>query len=178
MSTFTSRAKLLAGGVLASLVCVALTAGAMAQQKASPPDFSSNQAGWLTFRGEFIAVSGGPSPLRNDPAHPVVANNTGAQPTYRIGDLVVVTRGRLELCQRHDAWRLPFGVQLVRARDADEHHSWVIAKQALILSWSDQRFVAEVNWTIRWDSPDSRAQHAVLWAGHNRSQPVGRRPAG
>ena len=72
---------------MASLVCVALTAGATAQQKASPPDFSSNQVGWLTFRGEFIAVSGGPSPLRNDPTHPVVANNTGAQPTYRIGDL-------------------------------------------------------------------------------------------
>jgi hypothetical protein len=87
MSTFTSRATFLAGGVLTSLVCVALTAGATAQQKASPPDFSSNQAGWLTFRGEFMAVSGGPSPLRNDPAHPVVANNTGAQPTYRIGDL-------------------------------------------------------------------------------------------
>jgi hypothetical protein len=62
MSTFTLRAKFLAGGVLTSLVCVALTAEAPAQQQASPPDFSSNQAGWLTFRGEFIAVSGGPSP--------------------------------------------------------------------------------------------------------------------
>jgi hypothetical protein len=87
MFTFASKAKFLAGGVLTGLVCVALTAETMAQQKASPPDFSSNQVGWLTFRGEFIAVSGGPSPLRNDPAHPVVANNTGAQPTYRIGDL-------------------------------------------------------------------------------------------
>jgi hypothetical protein len=87
MSTFKSRATFLAGGVLTSLVCVALTVGATAQQKASPPDFSSNQVGWLTFRGEFIAVSSGPSPLRNDPAHPVVVNNTGAQPTYRIRDL-------------------------------------------------------------------------------------------
>jgi hypothetical protein len=87
MFAFTSRARFLAGGVLTSLVYVALTAGTTAQQKASPPDFSSNQAGWLTFRGEFIAVSGGPSPLRNDPAHPVVANNNGAQPTFRIGDL-------------------------------------------------------------------------------------------
>ena len=87
MSTFTSRARFLAGGVLTGLVCVALTVGATAQQKASSPDFSSNQVGWLTFRGEFMAVSSGPSPLRNDPAHPVVANNTGAQPTYRIADL-------------------------------------------------------------------------------------------
>jgi hypothetical protein len=36
MFTFTSIAKFLAGGVLTGLVCVALTAETMAQQKASP----------------------------------------------------------------------------------------------------------------------------------------------
>jgi hypothetical protein len=91
MFTFASRAKLLAGTVLTGLICVMLTAGAAAQQKASPPDFSSNQAGWLTFAVEFAGGPGGPAPLRNDPAHPRVSNAeaaaTGRQPTYLIADL-------------------------------------------------------------------------------------------
>jgi len=91
MSTFASRAKVLAGGVLTAVVYVALTAEIAAQQQVSPPDFSSNQAGWLTFRVEFMAVPGGPTPVRNDPAHPRVSNAdaaaTGRQPTYLIADL-------------------------------------------------------------------------------------------
>src|SRR2546423_8035605 len=59
MCAFASRARLLCSGVLTGLACVALTAGAAAQQKSSPPDFSSSQAGWLTFRVEFMAGSRG-----------------------------------------------------------------------------------------------------------------------
>ena len=67
MSTFDSSADLFAGGILTGLICVALTAGAAAQQT-SPPDFSSNQVGWLTFNVDFSIVPGGTSPLHNDPA--------------------------------------------------------------------------------------------------------------
>jgi len=91
MSTLASTAKLLAAGALAGLGCAALAAGAAAQQKASPPDFSSNHAGWLTFNVDFSIVPGGSSPLRNDPAHPRISNQeaavTGKQPTYFIADL-------------------------------------------------------------------------------------------
>ena len=91
MSTFDSSAALLAGRVLTGVIFVALTAGAAAQQKASPPDFSSNRVGWLTFNVDFSIVPGGTSPLRNDPAHPRVSNQeaarTGKQPTYFIADL-------------------------------------------------------------------------------------------
>src|SRR5437879_12726252 len=87
---FTSRAKRLAGVVMTGLVCAGLTGGVAAQQSA-PPDFSSKQAGWLTFDVEFRAVPGGPSPVRNDPAHPRVSNaeaaRTGKQPTFLISDL-------------------------------------------------------------------------------------------
>ena len=83
------KAKLLAGGIVTGLVFAAMT-GVAAQQSA-PPDFSSNQAGWLTFDVEFRAVPGGPSPVRNDPAHPRVSNaeaaRTGKQPTFLISDL-------------------------------------------------------------------------------------------
>ncbi len=91
MSTFASKAKWLANGILITLVYAALTAGSAAQRQAPPPDFSSNEVGWLTVRVEFMTVPGGPSAVRNDPAHPRVSNAdaaaTGRQPTYLIADL-------------------------------------------------------------------------------------------
>jgi hypothetical protein len=91
MSTCALRAKLLAGSVWTGAAYLTLIVGVAAQQKASPPDFSSNQFGWLTTSGEFIAVPGEPSPTGSDPAHPRVSNaeaaRTGKQPTYRIADL-------------------------------------------------------------------------------------------
>jgi len=91
MSISASTAKLLAAGVLTGFACAALTAGAVAQQKASPPDFSSGNAGWLTFNVDFSLVPGGTSPIRNDPAHPRVSNQeaavTGKQPAYFVADL-------------------------------------------------------------------------------------------
>ena len=83
-------AKLLAGGILTGFALVALTAGAAAQRKA-PPDFSSNNAGWLTFHTDFSVVPGTTSPMHDDPAHPRISNQeaarTGKQPTYFIADL-------------------------------------------------------------------------------------------
>jgi hypothetical protein len=91
MSTFESSAKVFAGGILTGLVYVTLTVGVVAQHKASPPDFSSNNAGWLHFNTEFSVVPGGTSPLHNDPAHPHVSNQdrnrTGKQPNYYLADL-------------------------------------------------------------------------------------------
>ena len=95
MSTFDSSADFFAGGVLTGLIYVALAAGAAAQQKASPPDFSSNHVGWLTFNVDFSIVPGGTSPLHDDPAHPRVSNQeaarTGKQPTYFVADLTSAT---------------------------------------------------------------------------------------
>jgi hypothetical protein len=86
MSRRFSGEGLLAGGVLAGFVCVALVSQVAAQQKASPPDFSLNEVGWITT-GEITGVTGGPPIQRQDPAHPFVPNNIGRQPTYRIADL-------------------------------------------------------------------------------------------
>jgi hypothetical protein len=91
MCTFASTIKSVAGSLLAGFACLAVAAGAAAQQKASPPDFSSNNAAWLTFYVDFSIVPGTTSPLRNDPAHPRVSNQeaaaTGKQPNYFIADL-------------------------------------------------------------------------------------------
>jgi hypothetical protein len=91
MPTFASTTKSLAAGVLTGFACAAFAAGAVAQQKAPPPDFSSGNAGWLTFNVDFSIVPGGTSPIHNDPAHPRVSNQeaaaTGKQPNYFIADL-------------------------------------------------------------------------------------------
>jgi hypothetical protein len=88
MLTFTSRSRFFARGIATGLVGAALTTAMAAHQRASPPDFSSNQVGWLPIGGDFIEVAGeGPGLVRNDPAHPYIANGAGTQPTYRIADL-------------------------------------------------------------------------------------------
>jgi hypothetical protein len=50
------------------------------------PDFSSNDAGWVSIGTNWVAVPGSPPPVGDDPAHPYVPNNTGKQPTFRVAD--------------------------------------------------------------------------------------------
>jgi hypothetical protein len=86
MWTLISRAGLLAG--VTGLVGAALTGSVAAQQKAGPPDFSSNEAGWIALQLDFFEIAGvRPGPIRADPAHPYFQNGTGVQPTFRISDL-------------------------------------------------------------------------------------------
>src|SRR5262249_18029167 len=94
MSSFNWREKVSASIVLAAVAGVVLAAPAVAQQNAAPPDFSSNQFGWVGMGGGvgvvgavFSPVTGQLPPLADDPAHPFVPNGTRGQPTYRIADL-------------------------------------------------------------------------------------------
>jgi hypothetical protein len=90
MSSFALREGVLAGSILAGLLWAAPTERAVAQQKAAPPDFSSNQVGWVGLNGNgpfFEAVPDRLPPVTQDPAHPFVPNGAGKQPTYRIADL-------------------------------------------------------------------------------------------
>src|SRR5437868_6760007 len=78
---------LLQAGTAVLILAAAPTAQLSAQPSAGP-DFSSNQTAWIhPPGGEFPAVPGSPVPMRQDPAHPFVGNNTGRQPTYRMGDI-------------------------------------------------------------------------------------------
>jgi hypothetical protein len=90
MSSLVWRARVLAGSILAGLIWAVPAAPVVAQQKAAPPDFSSNQVGWVGLNGNgpfFEPVPGRLPPLTQDPAHPFVPNGVGRQPTYRIADL-------------------------------------------------------------------------------------------
>jgi hypothetical protein len=88
---FISRRSLLAIGALTALIWTASEPRLAAEQGASIPDFSSNDAAWVFGNGDYIAIPGEPSPTRNDPAHRYVSNNefraSGAQPTFRVADL-------------------------------------------------------------------------------------------
>jgi hypothetical protein len=86
-----TRMSLLAVGALTAWMWTGFDARLAAEQGASIPDFSFNDAAWVFGLGDYIAIPGEPSPTRNDPAHRYVSNNefraSGAQPTYRIADL-------------------------------------------------------------------------------------------
>lgn len=82
----------LAGSILAVMLCAGASLWtALAQNagstNATPPDFSTNQTGWVQVGGEWTAMPGSPPPVTFDPAHPYVPNNTGRQPTFRVADL-------------------------------------------------------------------------------------------
>jgi hypothetical protein len=91
MSSFTWKASVLTGSILACLTVVTATVPAAAQQKSVPPDFSLDYTvGWLGDRGggpAFEPVVGRVPPLSQDPRYPFVPNGAGRQPTYRIADL-------------------------------------------------------------------------------------------
>jgi hypothetical protein len=88
MSSLSLREKLFAASALAGLMAVVAVAQGLAQQEATPPDFSG---GWIGLNGGgpfFEPVPGRvPGPVTQDPAHPFVPNGVGQQPTYRIADL-------------------------------------------------------------------------------------------
>ena len=90
MSSFALSARFVAGSVLTGIIGATAATPAPAQQKAGPPDFSSNQVGWVGVNGGgpgFEPVPGHLPPVSSDPAHPFVPNGAGRQPTYRIADL-------------------------------------------------------------------------------------------
>jgi hypothetical protein len=87
----TLKQMLPAGVVLLAIIAVAPITPTAAQQNAAPPDFSSNNLGWVGLNGNgpfFEPVpSRLPGPLTQDPKYPFVPNGVGGQPSYRIADL-------------------------------------------------------------------------------------------
>jgi hypothetical protein len=91
MPNFNAWKRLLGIGAFTALIWAASDPRLAAEQGASIPDFSSDDAAWVFGLGDYIAIPGEPSPTRNDPAYRYVSNNEfrarGSQPTYRIADL-------------------------------------------------------------------------------------------
>jgi hypothetical protein len=89
VSLFALRARAFAGGVVTGII--AFVVPAVAQQKATPPDFSWNYTiGWIGEGAngpKFAPVPGRVPPVTSDSAHPFEPNNPGRQATFRIADL-------------------------------------------------------------------------------------------
>jgi hypothetical protein len=67
---------------------VLVSAGvALAQGNAARPDFSANNAGWVSIGTDYDPVPGGPKPVTYDPAHRYVPNGSGEQSTFRVADI-------------------------------------------------------------------------------------------
>ncbi len=73
--------------VASAVVAAGFASGTLAQPSKSHPDFSSSNFGWVTMRGGVVAMPGSPAPVGQDPRRPLVANNTGQQPTFPYADL-------------------------------------------------------------------------------------------
>jgi hypothetical protein len=80
----THPRQLLSAGLLAGLMCAGV---ALAPAQQGPPDFSANNAGWISVGGEWTPLPGSPPPVAQDPAHRYVPNNVGGQPTFRIANI-------------------------------------------------------------------------------------------
>jgi hypothetical protein len=78
-----SRTFLVASAVFAA----GMASGAFAQGGKSIPDFSSATYGWVSLRGGIVPMPASPLPVGQDPRRPLVANNTGQQPTFPYADL-------------------------------------------------------------------------------------------
>src|SRR5436309_12675007 len=92
MSTLATIAsqRLLAAGMLSSVLCAGGSlSSALAQGAANarPPDFSTDNSGWVSIGTDWTVMPGSPPLVAADPAHPYVPNNTGKQPTFRVADL-------------------------------------------------------------------------------------------
>jgi hypothetical protein len=90
MSTVSERLHLPPAAAVLAAVALTVAGPVQVSAQTAPPDFSVNgTAGWQGMGGDYVPVPGapGPGPMRNDPHHPYVPNNTGRQPTYRIADL-------------------------------------------------------------------------------------------
>ena len=72
--------------VASACIGAMFASAAPAQPGQSHPDFSSSGFGWVSRR-KVDAMPGSPPPVAQDPGRPLVANNTGAQPTFPYADL-------------------------------------------------------------------------------------------
>lgn len=72
--------------VAGTAIAAVLAFGALAQQSEAPPDFSSTNFGWVMMRN-VTTMPGSPPPVGQEPSRPLVANNTGKQPTFPYADL-------------------------------------------------------------------------------------------
>jgi hypothetical protein len=67
------------GAAAVALMCTS----AVSEQNATPPDFGSDNTGWVSIGTDYVGVPGGAQPVTFDPAHRYVPN--GSDGSRRFG---------------------------------------------------------------------------------------------
>ena len=126
-----SLAALLAGALGIGVVSSPTAAQTTVKDRAGPPDFSSDNAGWVTVGTEWTPVPGSPPPVASDPAHPYVPNNVRQQPTFRVADL---TNPNLTQFARDQLKKSNDEVLRGKAMYARESRCWATGVPAFLLN--------------------------------------------
>jgi hypothetical protein len=161
--SFLKRSVLSAGFSVAALA-VGLEA---AQGAASPPDFSSAHAGWISIGTDFLALPGSPPVITNDPAYPYVPNNTGRQPTFRVADVNnhnLTDFAKASLKKSNDMVLSGFAMYAREAR------CWASGVPAYLLNPAQPTFILQTpkKVTMIWQM-DHQVRHIYMNVPHSRN---------
>jgi len=156
-----SQIELLCGGVAAALICAGVAFG----QGAGRPDFSVNNAGWVSIGTDYVAVPGGPQPVTFDAAHRYVPNGSGEQPTFRVADLSnpnLTDFAKAELKRSNDMVLSGFAMY------ARESRCWMTDVPTYVLNPAQPTFILQEpkKITMMWQM-DQQVRHVYLDVPHS-----------
>ncbi len=156
-----SQIELLCGGVAAALICAGVAFG----QGAGRPDFSVNNAGWISIGTDYVAVPGGPQPVTFDAAHRYVPNGSGEQPTFRVADLSnpnLTDFAKAELKRSNDMVLSGFAMY------ARESRCWMTGVPTYVLNPAQPTFILQEpkKITMMWQM-DQQVRHVYLDVPHS-----------
>ena len=156
-----SQIELLCGGAAAALICAGVAFG----QGAARPDFSPNNAGWVSIGTDYVAVPGGPQPVTFDAAHRYVPNGSGQQPTFRVADLRnpnLTDFAKAELKKSNDMVLSGFAMY------ARESRCWMTGVPTYVLNPAQPTFILQEpkKITMMWQM-DQQVRHIYLDVPHS-----------
>ena len=156
-----SQIELLCGGAAAALICAGVAFG----QGAARPDFSPNNAGWVSIGTDYVAVPGGPQPVTFDAAHRYVPNGSGQQPTFRVADLSnpnLTDFAKAELKKSNDMVLSGFAMY------ARESRCWMTGVPTYVLNPAQPTFIVQEpkKITMMWQM-DQQVRHVYLDVPHS-----------
>ncbi len=156
-----SQIELLCGGVAAALICAGVAFG----QGAGRPDFSVNNAGWVSIGTDYVAVPGGPQPVTFDAVHRYVPNGSGEQPTFRVADLSnpnLTDFAKAELKKSNDMVLSGFAMY------ARESRCWMTGVPTYVLNPAQPTFILQEpkKITMMWQM-DQQVRHVYLDVPHS-----------
>ncbi len=144
-----------------------IAASALAAQNSAPPDFGSDNVGWVSIGTDYEAVPGGPTPVTYDPAHRYVPNGSGEQPTFRVADINnpnLTQFAKDELKKSNDMVLKGFAMY------ARESRCWASGVPTYLLNPAQPTFILQEpkKITMMWQM-DQQVRHIYMNVPHSRN---------